>query len=170
MPEPGFTVTSDGVIEAFAAKLAVAPEWMPQIYGRHMPKLGETVGEVMNTLLEVNRYTGTLQEAITSEYDLTEQAVRIFSGVPYAARLETGSGPIPNAPWAPIKAWADFRGIPAYPVWWKIRTIGVAPHPYLQRTLEDLRTQTAMTDTAARIVADMAIELAAAAHVGTAAA
>lgn len=167
----GFTVTSDGVIEAFAAKLADAPTWMPEIYERHMPDLGGNVADVMEGVIEPNRYTGALQESIISQYDPLAQAVSIYPTVKRGtfdggAILELGTGPIPNAPWAPIKAWADFRGIDAFPVWWGIREHGVKAHPFLQRTLDDLGTQTAMRGTAERIVADMAIELAAAAALG----
>lgn len=167
-----FTLTSDGVIEAFAAKLAAAPEWMPAIYERHMPELGGMVAEIMQGVIEPNRYTGALQDSIVSRYDPLAQAVRIY---PTAQRgqwdagtiLELGTGPIPGAPWGPIKAWADFRGVEAFPVWWSIRTVGVKPHPFLRRTLDDPGTQTAMLNTAERITADMAIELAAAAATAT---
>lgn len=159
-----FTITSDGVLEAVAAKLDAIDEWFPELLQPHMELLGRAEEDVMYTLLEPNRYTGALQESITSMYDPTAQEVAIY---PTAQRgdfdagtlLELGSGPIANAPWAPIKAWADFRGVPAFPVWWAIREFGVKPHPFLQRTADDLRTVTAMTTTATRIVADMALAI-----------
>ncbi len=167
----GFTLESDGVIEAFAAKLAVAPEWMPAIYERHMPDLGGNVADIMQSVIEPNRYKGDLQESIISQYDPLAQAVSIYPTVKRGAWdggtiLELGTGPIPNAPWAPIAAWADFRGIDAFPVWWGIREHGVKAHPFLQRTLDDGNTQTAMLTAATRITDDMAIELAAAAAMG----
>ncbi len=166
-----FTITSDGVLEAFGAKLDDVAEWFPEIVGRHMPLLGSALEDVMHTLLEPNRYTGALQDSITSEYDQVARAVSIYpqaqrGNFDAGALLELGTGPIPNAPWGPIKEWADFRGLPAFPVWWAIREHGVKPHPFLQRTLDDLRTQTAMEGTAFRMVSDMAIELAAAAAAG----
>ncbi len=168
-----FTVTSDGVIEAFAAKLADSADWMPEIYTRHMPDLGGNVADIMQGVIEPNRYKGDLQESIISQYDPLSQSVSIGptvqrGGWDGGTILELGTGPIPNAPWAPIAAWADFRGIDAFPVWWHIREYGVKPHPFLKRTLDDGNTQTAMQTTAGQIVADMAIELAAAAAMGKA--
>lgn len=165
MPE-FLTITSDGVLEAVRDKLDSVDEWMPGIIAPAMDALGDAVVDVMYTLVEPNRYTGALQESIKSEYDMMSQEVAIY---PDATRgdwdagtlLELGTGPIPNAPWAPIKAWADFRGLPAFPIWWSIREHGVKPHPFLQRTLDDMRTQTAMVGTVTRIVTDMGLVLAA---------
>ena len=162
------TVKSDGVLEQVAAKLADAPSWLPTVAERHMPWLGAQVGEVMEGVLEGNRYTGELQSSIVSEYNPTEQAVSIHPTAQRGGRgdggviLELGTGPIPNAPYGPIAAWAAFRGLPAFPVWWKIRTVGIDAHPFLQRTFDDGATGAAMVTAAERIVTDGALEIAAA--------
>lgn len=158
-------IQSDGVLEAVAAKLENLPDWMPQIVARHFEDLGQNVQHVMQGKLEPHRYTGRLSESVAAEYAQGEQELRIY---PTATRrghdagtlLEEGTGPIPNAPFGPIKAWADFRGLPAFPIWWKIRQVGIDEHPFLARTLQDYATQTAMMNTAHRIVLDMALELA----------
>ena len=136
-----FSLQSDGTLEQLSANLARFPEWWPAIVRTHLPPLGERVADVMRETIEPHRYTGVLSDSITSKYDDGEQAVSIY---PTAKRgeydggliLELGTRPIPNAPWGPIKAWADFRGLPAFPVWWKIRNEGVNAYPFLQDTLD----------------------------------
>jgi hypothetical protein len=160
------TILSDGVLEAVGARLASAPDWMPEILGTHMPWLGDMEVDVMTGILERNRYTGELQSSVISQYDPLTQEVKIF---PTAMRgewdagalLMDGTRPIRNAPFGPIKAWAESHGLPAYPVWWKIRTVGVAAHPFLMDTLNNGQTTGNMNEAAQRIVADMAIEIAA---------
>ena len=158
------SIKSDGVLERVAAKLADAPRWMPNIYMRHMPDLGGRIAEVMEGVLENNRYTGALQGSITSVYDPSKAEVTIRPTAQRGGRfdagvlLEEGTGPIPRAPWAPIKSWADFRGLPAFPIWYKIRTEGISPHPFLQRTLDDGQSQDAITETAVRIIVDASLE------------
>jgi hypothetical protein len=165
------TIKSDGVLEAVAAKLAAAPDWLPAIYERHLPWAGAQMAETMEGILEKNRYTGALQGSISVRYDSAAQEVAIG---PTAMRgshdggtlLEEGTGPIPNAPWAPIAAWADFKGLPAFPVWWKIRTVGVDAHPFLEPTLADPASQDALLETGKRIVTDAALEIVAVEGVG----
>ena len=159
------TIKSDGVLEAISAKLSAAPDWLPTIYERHLPWLGAQVAETMEGVLEGNRYTGELQSSIVSVYDPSAAEVSIHPTAQRGGRgdggviLELGTGPIPNAPYGPIAAWAAFRGLPAFPVWWKIRTIGLDAHPFLQRTFDDGETGRAMTETAQRIVTDGALEI-----------
>lgn len=157
------SVQSDGVLEAVSAKLAAAPDWLPQIYATHLPWVGAQVAETMEGVLEQNRYTGGLQGTITARYDAGEQEVAIgptaYRGAHDAGTLlEEGVGHPVAVPWAPIKAWADFRGIPAFPVWYTIRTVGIQAHPFLQRTLDDGATQDAIQQGAQRIVTDAALE------------
>ena len=158
------TIKSDGVLEAVSAKLAAAADWMPAIYDRHLPWVGAQIGETMEGVLERNRYRGDLQGSITAEYDSAAAEVAIGPTVRRGAYdggtiLEEGTGPIANAPWAPIAAWAEFRGLPAFPVWWKIRTVGVDAHPFLERTLNDPATQDALSEAGKRIVTDAALEV-----------
>ena len=159
------SIKSDGVLERVTAKLAQAPQWMPQIYIRHMPNLGGQIADIMEGVLENNRYTGALQGSITSTYDPSKAEVAIRPTAQRGGRwdagalLELGTGPIPRLPWAPIKAWAEFRGIPAFPVWWKIKTQGVSPHPFLQRTLDDGQSKDAVNEAAVRIITDAALEV-----------
>lgn len=157
------SIKSDGVLEAVSAKLAAAPSWLPAIYATHLPWLGAQIAETMEGVLERNRYTGGLQGSITARYDSAATEVAIG---PTAMRgaydagtlLEEGVGHPVAVPWAPIAAWADFRGIPAFPVWWKIRNVGIEAHPFLQPTMDDGQTQTAIEEGARRIVTDAALE------------
>ena len=156
------TINSDGVLEQVSANLTNHPSWMPRIVETAMLELGGRVIEKMREQVEPNRYTGSLSESIISEYDSGKREVSIF---PTAARgtydagtiLELGTAPIPNVPWAPIASWAVFRGLPAFPVWYKIKTVGVSAHPFLQSTLDN--SEEAMTIAALKIISDAAGEI-----------
>lgn len=158
------TIKSDGVLEKVSAKLQSAAEWLPQIYDRHLPWVGAQIAETMEGVLERNRYTGSLQSSITVRYDAAAGEVAIGPTVMRGAYdggtlLEEGTGPIPNAPFAPIAAWAEFRGLPAFPVWWKIRTVGVDAHPFLEPTINDPSSGAALEEAGKRIVTDAALEV-----------
>lgn len=162
------TIRSDGVLEAVGAKLDDAAAWMPEILATHMPWLGGMEVDVMSSVLERNRYTGELQASVVSTYDPLAQEVTIY---PTAQRgnydagtlLMWGTGPIPNAPFGPIKLWAESHGLPAFPVWWKIRMVGVNAHPFLMDTRDNPQTTGNVTEAGRRIVTDMATEIAGAA-------
>ena len=136
-----WSVKSDGTLEQIVANLQKFPQWWPVVVREYFPPLGERVSEIMRQVVEPHRYTGALSDSITSEYNDGDQSVSIF---PTAMRgqydagqiLELGTRPIPNAPYGPIAAWADFKGLPAFPVWWKIRNEGVNAYPFLQDTLD----------------------------------
>ena len=135
------SIKSDGVLERVAQNLGRLPDWLPAIVRVHMDTLGAIVVDEMKAAVEEHRYTGALSDSITHQAADGGYEQRIY---PTAMRgaydagtiLELGTRPIPNARWAPIRAWADFRGLPAFPVWWKIRTLGVSEHPFLERTLQ----------------------------------
>lgn len=161
---PVITIQSDGVLEAVSAKLAAAADWLPAIYDIHLPALGRAVEEVMANVIEPNRYTGSLAESIISDYDPGLAEVAIYptadhNGYDGGAILEEGTGPH-TPPWAPIAAWAEFRGLPAFPIWWGIVEHGTAAHPFLKRTLDDARTRSAMDEAVLRIAVDAALEIA----------
>ena len=131
-------IRSDGVMEQFVKNANAAPKWMPRVIEHGLTYLGKQIAVKMQQEVRKHRYTGALEDSITSEY--TPNRVEIG---PTAKRgkfdagviLELGTKPIPNLPWSPIKKWADFRGIEAFPVWYSIREKGVQAHPFLKRTL-----------------------------------
>jgi len=131
-----------GALELFKSNLAAAPTWMPQIISDRAHDLGPLAIRVMQEEVRANLYTGALIDSISADYENNDSLVTV---APRAMRgkwdagliLEFGTRPIPNAPWKPIAAWADFKGIPAAPVVIKIRTQGVSAHPFLDRTLDD---------------------------------
>jgi len=150
-------------LKEYAQRFAQAPEWSKKYVRSNMLQLGRRVAYIMRQVVKPNRYTGTLEESIISEYqEGTKPTVMIG---PTAKRgrydagliLERGTRPIPRLPFGPIKAWAEFRGLPAGPVWYKIKTRGVSAHPFLDRTMQDGRTQTALKNTADRIGMDLAM-------------
>ena len=152
-------IKSDGVLEMFMNNLATAPEWTPRIIETAMHPLGSRIVGNMQSAVSDNRYTGDLEESISYDYNTGAMQLEIS---PKAMRgkwdagllLELGTRPIPNAPWSPIKAWADFRGVPGFPILMKIREVGVSPHPFLDRTLE--RSMPDVENTGQEIVDAMA--------------
>ena len=116
------------------------PEWMPQVAERNLKALGFQVVNHMRRQIAKNRYRGHTQASIRAQYIGPEMATYIGPTLKrgnYDAGeiLQKGTRPIPNAPYGPIKRWAKFRGLPAWPVWYKIRTRGVNAHPFLDETL-----------------------------------
>ena len=113
---------------------------------RTLKHLGPIAVRRMREAVDPNRYTGALEKSIHADYRDGGLTVEIG---PTATRGKWDAGlllelgvphGIARAPWSPIKAWADFRGIPAFPVWWKIRTEGVEAHPFLQRTVDSFES------------------------------
>ena len=137
-----------------------ANKWHKVFVKKNMLQLGRRVSFVMQDKVSQHRYTGKLEDSIKAKYLPSQMRLEIG---PTAKRgkwdagliLERGTRPIPNLPFGPIKLWADFRGIPAGPVWMKIRREGVTAHPFLQRTLDDGRTTVATKNTAFRIGQDL---------------
>ena len=106
-----------------------------------MEFLGKLIRSQMQAELAEHRVTGQLASSVRFEYDEGVQELAVGPTRKYGrwdagAILELGTRPIPRAPWAPIRVWSNFRGLPAFPVWHKIRTRGVAAHPFLDRTLQ----------------------------------
>lgn len=154
------TVQSDGKFEQFAANINSLPRWMPGIVRKHMGPLGRTLQQTMRDTIAQHRYTGALEQSITSELRDGGQEVHIF---PTAKRGRWDAGTIlelgaPNArpPWAAIKPWADFRGLPAFPIWYSMTVLGrgVKAHPFLERTKR--AGERAMLDAARDMVMDAA--------------
>lgn len=125
-----------------ARNLKAAPSWLPKSISQATHKLGPAGVNVLREAVAPNLYTGALSDSVSAEYAEDDRVVTIS---PKALRggkwdagllLEFGTKPIPNAPWAPIAAWAAFKGAPMPGAWLKIRQLGVSPHPFLDRALE----------------------------------
>ena len=142
----------------FERSLATAATWMPPIIGRHMRNLGRFAQDHMQAQIEHNNYTGALSRSTRWKYFPADTHLEIN---PTAMRgshdggllMEFGTRPH-RAPWSPIKQWADFRGLPAGAVWYKIKTRGTAAHPFVDETLQ--RAQGDIDDAGQYIVDDMA--------------
>lgn len=144
--------TSD--VKAAFAEMGKAPQWIPQQIAKQLPLLGRKIVPIMKKQIRSRRYTGELENSITSSYDSVNKEVSIG---PNAKRgqfdagliLQEGTKRIPNAPWKPIQAWAIKRGI-AKPffVLLKIREQGIDAHPFLTETMEtsDFRNAIANTE------------------------
>ena len=121
----------------------------------NMRVLGGRIQWIMRQSLKEHRYTGALEESV--EYDATDTQVEIgptkkYKGGYDAGRiLSTGTGPIPNLPFEPIKRWAEFRGLPAGPVWMKIKQEGISPHPWIERVMMRGDFAVALEHTAKRL-------------------
>ncbi len=136
------SISTDGALNDIERSLTTAPSWTPSKVQRTLKTLGPVVVRRMKEAVNANRYTGALEESIRAEYRDSGLTVEIG---PTAQRGKWDAGlllelgvphGIPRAPWAPIAAWASYRGLPAFPIWYKIRTEGIAAHPFLERTVE----------------------------------
>jgi hypothetical protein len=59
----------------------------------------------------------------------------VGSYLAYAAFVNDGTRPhIP--PVAPIREWAEFRGLPWWPVWYSITQRGTKANPYIERSMD----------------------------------
>lgn len=58
----------------------------------------------------------------------------------WAEWLDTGTRPH-TPPMAPIKEWAEFRGLPWFPVWRGIMMRGTRAHPYIDQCIEETYAQ-----------------------------
>lgn len=157
---PHLKITTENIAE-LADHMASAPLWAPQFIDANMEGLGRRVSAIMKAQVKRHRYKGDLEDSITHDYDSFR--IRLEIGPRHkrgkydaGLLLQRGTKPIPNVPFGPIKRWAEFRGLPAGPVWWKIKTKGVSAHPFLGETLQRGDTQTAIKHTAQRIGMDLA--------------
>ena len=141
--------------------LSNAPQWTDRFVTQNMEQLGRRIAYLMGMQVKRHTYTGALGESIRSVYNPAELKLEIG---PTAKRgsydagllLQRGTRPIPNLPFGPIAKWAAFRGLPAGPIWMKIREKGVDAHPFLEETLARGDTQVAIKHTAQRIGIDLA--------------
>ena len=148
-------ISRDANLEKIISNLGNAPTWMPKVVKTSFEILGRMVVANMQLQTLPNRYTGSLAESIRADYNSSEMELTVG---PTAQRgrwdggliLQLGTRPIPNAPWGPIARWATFRGLPAFPIVYKIRTEGVAAHPFVHETLG--RSWPAIESAAIRIV------------------
>ena len=152
---PGVAIRTEN-LEPMIRAFSTAPEWQGRFVSANMEQLGRRLAYLMRIQLKPNRYTGTLEDSTVSTYNPGSQRLEIGptakrKGWDAGMLLQRGTGPIPRVPFAPIKAWAEFRGLPAGPVYWKIKTRGAAAHPFVEETLARGDVQVAIRNTAARI-------------------
>lgn len=147
-------------LDVMITRMATADGWQAKFVRKRLLDLGKKVADIMVRVIKPNRYTGQLEESIRTRV-VGGYRIEIF---PTARSgkwdrgliLERGTRPIPNVPWAPIKLWADFRGLPAGKVWYKIKTRGVSAHPFLERVRQRPDFMVAVEKAARAIGVDLA--------------
>ena len=153
------SVRTEGLLELIN-RFQGAPKIAAKVTAARLDALGRRVRYLMGLTVKRNRYTGTLSDSIDYHVNMAERSVSIG---PTAKRgrfdagllLEMGTGPIPNLPFGPIAKWAEFKGVPAGAVWWKIKTKGVTAHPFLKETLDKPATVTAIRNTAGALAQEL---------------
>ena len=136
------------------------PGWAPRFVTQNMEQLGRRISSLMKIQVMRHHYTDALGESIRSVYNRAEWTLEIG---PTAKRgsydagllLQRGTRPF-TPPFSVIAKWARFKGLPAGPVWMKIREKGIDAHPFLEETLVRGDTQVALSSTARRIGIDLA--------------
>jgi len=133
----------DAIFSQLQRNMANAPQWMPKVISKQIRYLGPRVSRVMREAVLGNRYKGALDESVGPEYSDAGQTVTISPKAMRGGKYDAGNllelgvpHPIPNLPYAPIAAWANFRGAPMPAVWLGMRAHGVKAHPFLDRTLK----------------------------------
>ena len=159
---PSLNITTENIAE-LGETLIGAHAWAPQFVNANMEGLGRRVAFLLKLQVRRHKITGKFEESIKHFYDEYRLRLEVGPTRKYGSRgwdagliLQRGTRPIPNLPFAPIARWAAFRGLPAGPVWWKIKTRGVSAHPFLYETLARGDVQTAISSTARRIGMDFA--------------
>ena len=134
-----YTIESDKTLEEIRKNLSNMPKWMPAIVRKNMPVMGRKVVREMKLQVADNRYKGTLEDSIKNESS-DRGFTQVISPTAKRGRHDAGKilelGTRPHAPpWAPIAEWAEFRGLPAFPIWFKIKTKGTNAYPFVHPTL-----------------------------------
>jgi hypothetical protein len=141
-------------IEELAQRYATAANLAEEMTRRNLDTLGRRLRYTMRQQLREHRYMGDLEESVSYvvsgtrlEVGPTAKRGRWDAG----AILQQGTRPISRLPFEPIRRWAEFRGLPAGPVWYKLKTQGAAAHPFVNETLQRGDSQVAIQNTARRI-------------------
>lgn len=135
-------------LEAMADRFAQIPGMRAMFVRRNLTELGRELKTVVNRALEEHRYTGALQQSLGVAVDgdwLEVGPTRKYGGGWDAGWiLQSGTRPIARVPFEPIRRWAEFRGLPAGPVWYKIKTKGVSGHSWLEKVFSQAEFRQAL--------------------------
>ena len=126
-------LTSKGIRE-LADSLAAAAIGTDSEIQKVFEDMGPRIADLMRRALAPHRYTGELAESVTWEYKSGPRELHVGSDLTrrnYNALslLEGGAKPNAAVPFTPIAKWAEFKGLPAGPIWMSIKTRGVEAHP-----------------------------------------
>ena len=133
------SVKTEGFREIAASLEATAADTRAQVEAT-MEHMGPIIVNMMRRQMSSHRYKGDLENSIEWSYNPSKRELRIGSNLMRGtfnalAILERGTGPNPSVPFAPIAAWAAFRGIPAGPVWMSIKQKGIKGYPVTEPTI-----------------------------------
>ena len=156
-----------GEIRRSISNMPRAYIWGPIILNRVMTTFGREGAEAMKEVLRPHRYTGILEDSVVGKWNPASKELSIG---PTAKRrshdagdiFELGTKKIPNVPWQPIRKWGLTRGLTLKQIagiWKKIQESGVASHPFVERTAQGTRFQTALLKASDAIARDMAAEV-----------
>lgn len=125
------------------APMGKTESWFPRILDREMVALGAKLVPIMRSEIAVHRYTGVLTESISADYSSVSRELTIGPdakrGSFDAGAILQGGTKVVNVPWKPIEAWGAARGMTSRQSFFamkKIRNSGVAPHPFVNETME----------------------------------
>ena len=145
-------------LETWAANIGRVGAMRDEFVMRNFQALGKRVEYIVRRVLHPHRFMGSLEDSVASEVSGTRVEIGPSAhagGYDRGLILERGTGPIPNLPFEAIRRWAEFRGLPAGPVWMAIRGQGVKEHLWLDDVLAQGDFQVALEHTAQRIGMDL---------------
>ena len=159
----------DREVRQAISNLPRANKWIPEGVSRELPALGKKVNFMMRDQISrsTRRYTGVLEDSVVDEYNKSTMEESIH---PTAMRgthdagliAQLGTRPIPNVPWAPIKAWGLSRPggiLTALAAMKSIREHGVKPHPFLLETMNRADFAAALEDAANKLGVRLAAQV-----------
>lgn len=138
-----------------------------RIAKRLLDRAGREIASVMTRVLSHHDYTGELSSSVQCETTVSGATAKVEIE-PTARRrqwhagsiLQHGATNLRNIPFTPIKRWAEFRGLPAGPVWMSIRQSGrIQGHSWLPLVASDSQTRGAINEVRQDLGRDISLQI-----------
>lgn len=156
------SIKTEGLRELAASLQATIADTRKQVEDT-MTHMGPIIVNMMRRQMAPHRYKGDLENSIEWSYNPSSRELRVGSSLMRGsfnalAILERGTGPNESVPFAPIAAWAAFRGIPAGPVWMSIKQGGTMAHPVTEPTIVRPEFQRSLNAGAKKLASDILVK------------
>ena len=156
------SIKTEGIRELAASLEATAGDVRTQVKDT-MEHMGPIIVNMMRRQMAPHRYRGDLENSIEWSYNPSTRELRVGSNLMRGsynalAILERGTRPNDAVPFAPIAAWASFRGLPAGPIWMSIKQRGLMAHPVTEPTIVRPEFQRSLNAGAKKLASDILVK------------